>query len=277
MIKIGTSGFSFPDWVGAVYPSKIKKSDMLSYYGDELGFDTLEVNFTYYALPSETTMESFAKRTSAKFEFVVKGYKGMTHAPFDTRLEQRPAKEDVKKDFVRFMSALEPLQKRDKLGAVLLQFPVFFYPNRENLDYILQAKEWIGQTSTVIEFRNRAWAKRETFDFLKENNLAYCAVDEPRLSRLMPFVNETTSDISYLRFHGRNKNWFNVPTSERYNYLYSDSELKEFIPEIDKMDKSSIKSYIFFNNCHAGSAVRNAQMMKKLLGLPSNSVQGSLF
>ena len=92
-------------------------------------------------------------------------------------------------------------------------------------------------------------------------------VDEPKLPRLMPFMNKVTSDTAYLRLHGRNPDWFNAPLETRYNYLYSDKELEEFIPEIDKMDKSSKKTFIFFNNCHAGSAAKNAVKLKQLLGM----------
>ena len=93
----------------------------------------------------------------------------------------------------------------------------------------------------------------------------------------MPFVNEVTSDIGYLRFHGRNTNWFNAPTSERYNYLYSNEELKGFIPEIEKMEKNSERAYIYFNNCHAGKAVRNAQTLKDKLGLSVGRPKDNLF
>ena len=83
----------------------------------------------------------------------------------------------------------------------------------------------------------------------------------------MPFVNAVTSDIAYLRLHGRNMNWFKVSAGERYNYLYSDDELAKFIPEIEKISGNSKKAYIFFNNCHIGFAARNAQRMKELLGM----------
>ena len=90
-------------------------------------------------------------------------------------------------------------------------------------------------------------------------------MDEPKLPRLMPFINKVTSDIGYLRFHGRNTNWFNSSLEERYNYLYSKDELKEFLPEIKKIDMNAKKTFIFFNNCHAGFAVKNALDLLKLL------------
>jgi len=127
----------------------------------------------------------------------------------------------------------------------------------------------------AIEFRNRQWSVHETFEFLSKNKIANCVVDEPKLPRLMPFVNETTSDISYIRLHGRNKNWFNTTREERYDYLYNDDELSEFIPEIKKAEKGSKKTYVYFNNCHAGSAIKNALKLKKMLGFDTRA--GKLF
>jgi len=265
LVKIGTSGFSFPDWRGVVYPRNIEPKDALQYYERELGFDTVEINFTYYTLPGVKTIEGLVRKTTEKFDFVIKGFKGMTHDPFDNRLEKRPEMAEVKEAFKKFLYSMKPLIESKKLGGILLQFPVFFYPLSESRDYILQCKEWLGDLPLVIEFRNRAWARPETFAFLRDNGLAYCMVDEPKLPRLMPLVEEVTSSIGYLRLHGRNENWFNVPTSQRYNYSYSDSELREFIDPIKKIHQKAQKGYIFFNNCHAGAAARNALQMKSLL------------
>ena len=269
MIRIGISGFSFPDWLGTVYPKSLPKTEMLFYYENHLGFNTVEVNFTYYSLPGLGTILSFEKKTGKDFDFVIKAYRGTTHDPFDDRLgEAKPTIEKAKEDTEKFVSALKPLREKNKLGAVLLQFPVFFYPREESKEYILQCKEWMKDVPLIIEFRNRAWAKKETFDFLRQNNLGYCAVDEPKIARLMPFMNEVTSDIAYLRLHGRNPKWFNAPVEERYNYLYKKEELSSFIPEIKKMSQSAQKMYIFFNNCHAGSAARNALMLRDMFEIP---------
>ncbi|HNS31527.1 MAG TPA: DUF72 domain-containing protein [bacterium] len=266
MIKIGTSGFSFPDWKGIIYPARLPPREMLYYYAGELKFDAVEINSTYYSIPKPENMEAMVKKTPDKFEFAVKAYKGMTHDPFDDRLEEQPSQEDIENYFRLFREAVEPFRESNKLGAILLQFPVFFRPSSVSRQYLLKSKEMLGDLPVVIEFRNNAWAKRETFAFMKDNGLAYCAVDEPKLPRLMPFINEVTSGIGYMRFHGRNPNWFNAPVSERYNYLYTNAELEEFIHEANKMNEFAEKTYIFFNNCHGGSAARNATTFRKMLG-----------
>lgn len=266
IIKVGTSGFSFSDWRGTVYPENLKKEEELVYYNRNLGFDCLEVNVTYYTLISPKSAEAMEKKTDENFEFIVKCYKGITHDPFDYKLEKKPDEKTIDEHFKRFIDSVEPFFSKRKLGCILLQFPVFFYPGDKEKDYILNCKEKLKNFPLVIEFRNSKWAKNETFEFLKNNNLSYCVVDEPPLKNLMPFVNEVTGEIAYLRLHGRNKNWFNAKdSSSRYDYFYSDDELKSFLPEIKKMSGKAMKTYIFFNNCHSGSAAKNAAKMKDLL------------
>ena len=262
MIKVGTSGFSFPDWKGTVYPPHIREKDMLSFYEKELGFNALEVNFTYYSLPSQKSFEAMSQKTSEGFEFVVKAFKGMTHEIQD---RETGAMIDNQETFEKFKYSLLPLIEKSKLAAVLAQFPYGFFPNRQNLDYLQRFKGEMMDIPLVFEFRNQTWLKEETFQFLKRNDIGYCIVDEPKLPKLMPYLPKATSEIGYFRLHGRNPNWFNVPSSVRYDYLYSEEELKAFVPDIKDISPKTSKTLVFFNNCHAGSAAKNAAQMEKLL------------
>jgi uncharacterized protein YecE (DUF72 family) len=262
MIKIGTSGFSFPDWKGTVYPVGLRERDMLPFYEKDLGFHALEVNFTYYTLPSQKSFEAMSKKTSEQFEFVVKSFKGMTH---ELRNKETGAMIDNQETFKRFKYSLAPLIGDGKLACVLAQFPYGFFPNQGNFDYLKRFKEEMEDIPLVFEFRNQTWLKEGTFAFLEKKDIGFCIVDEPKIPKLMPYLPKTTSHIGYFRFHGRNPNWFNVPTSVRYDYLYSEGELKEFIPDIKDVSKKTAKTLIFFNNCHAGSAAKNAAQMTKLL------------
>ncbi len=264
-ILVGTSGFSFPDWKGTVYPSNLKEKDMLFYYAYRLGFDTVEINSTYYSIPSVKSVESMERKTPPHFEFTVKAPKFITHDPFDPRIENKPSLEEIDKALQRFKEAIKPLSFSNKLGAVLLQFPVFFQNTKKSKDYILFCLESLSFSAVVVEFRHISWVKKETFDFLREMGLGFCSVDEPPLPRLMPNVFEVTSKIAYMRLHGRNMNWFNAPLSERYDYLYSDEELFSFLDGVKKMSENSEKFYIFFNNCHMGKALKNAVRFKEIL------------
>jgi uncharacterized protein YecE (DUF72 family) len=262
MIKIGTSGFSFDDWKGPVYPSDIKKEDMLHYYERELGLNILEVNSTYYALPSQKSMESMSRKTSPEFKFAVKANKKMTH---EIREKESNRLIDNKEVFEKFKYSIEPLINEGNLLCVLAQFPYSFYANKDNLEYLRVFKERMGNIELVIEFRNKYWHKDSVMKFLSDNDMGYCIVDEPKLPNLMPFVPLATSDIGYFRLHGRNTNWFNAPTSVRYDYVYTEEELLEFIEPIKKIADNTPMTLVFFNNCHAGSAVKNALMLIKML------------
>jgi uncharacterized protein YecE (DUF72 family) len=262
MIKVGTSGFSFADWKGPVYPIGIRERDMLPFYEKELGFNVLEVNFTYYTLPSQKSLAAMSQKTSKGFEFVVKSFKGMTHEISDKETGERIDNQEI---FKKFKYSLIPLLEDEKLACVLAQFPYGFFPNRENFDYLGKFKEEMESIPLVVEFRNKTWLKEQTFQFLEEHEIGFCVVDEPKLSQLMPYQPRATSEIGYFRFHGRNTNWFNVPTKVRYDYLYSEGELKEFIPGIKDISQKTAKTLIFFNNCYSGSAAKNAAQMAKLL------------
>lgn len=262
MIKIGTSGFSFADWKGTVYPPGLPEKEMLSFYEKELGFHALEVNFTYYTLPSQKSFSAMSRKTSGDFEFVVKSFKGMTH---EIRNKETGKMIDNQETFKKFKYSLVPLTAEGKLASVLAQFPYGFFPSKENSGYLERFKEGMGDVPLVFEFRNQAWMKEGMFEFLEKIGAGYCIVDEPKLPKLMPYLPRATSEIGYFRLHGRNPNWFNVPASVRYDYLYSEGELKEFVPDIKDISKKTAKTFVFFNNCHAGSAAKNATQMARLL------------
>lgn len=253
-ILIGTSGFSFDDWVGEVYPAGTKKHEMLPYYVNNLGFRALEVNYTYYAMPSFKTMESFARRTPADFSFVVKAYKGITHE----------ISGDISGTCRLFKAGIEPLGRSMK--ALLFQFPYMFQPNDENTGYLRKLRDEFEGYESVIEFRNARWFDERYLDLLRGLSLGFCVVDEPKLKGLMPFMPSLTSSTGYFRFHGRNRAWFREPVDVRYDYLYSEKELKTFVEPVNNIARAAAgTTFVFFNNCHAGKAVKNALMMIELL------------
>lgn len=250
MIHIGTSGYSFKDWKGNFYPEKIKNDMMLNFYAEH--FNTVEINFTYYRMPTAATFERMDQRTPDGFKFVVKANKGMTH--------DRDKDLSVFKDF---KSAIEPLSDAGKFAGILAQFPWSFKNGQENREYLAWFKKQIGgELPLVIEFRNDSWIDEPIFDFLRSLELSYCCVDEPKLKGLVPPSVEVTGSLGYVRFHGRNaKKWWSGNASERYDYSYTQQELFEWKPKIEKIDQSTEETFVFFNNCHAGQAASNAQMM----------------
>lgn len=259
MILVGTAGYSYPDWRGHFYPDGMAPRDMLSFYARR--FPAVELDFTYYRLPTATTLAAMERKTPAGFKFTVKLHQSLTR--------QVPATAAELADNERaFLSALAPLTDSGKLGCLLAQFPFSFRATDANRDYLRGLSERLAQP-LVVEFRNREWATVETEALLRGINAGYCCVDEPDLPGLMPRTSVATGQLAYLRFHGRNaaKWWRHEQAWERYDYLYSESELAEWLPGIGDLDASADVTYVMFNNCHAGQAARNATVLQELLGL----------
>jgi uncharacterized protein YecE (DUF72 family) len=266
-IRVGTASFSDPKWKdGVIYPKGLKPLELLPYYERELKFNCVEIDASYYAIMGRKSVDSMLDRTGDDFIFTVKGYKGFCFDPFSPYEKSKPSPDKIKEDLTRFKSSLQPMQEAGKLGCALLQFPVFFFPADESYSHLLLCKKELDGLDLVVEFRNKGWAKDETYDFLRKNGLGFCIVDEPKIPRLMPYVNLTTSDIGYLRLHGRNKDWFKLSKEERVNYKYSDEELKQLLPDIKESAKKTRRFFIIFNNNFNGYAVKDAERLRHLLG-----------
>lgn len=260
MLHIGTSGFSYKDWVGTYYPQGTVTEAMLGIYAAEFG--TVELDYTYYAMPNSKSMAGFVQRTPAGFAFSVRTHKSITH---DKALPDEDAAHNAK----LFADALLPLSESGRLGAVLVQFPWSFRMNPVNKARIQRIVSCFPGMRVAVEFRNDSWANQEVLGFLGGLGAALCCVDEPRIPGLFPPIVAVTAGFSYLRFHGRNARdwWSKAPGKDRYDYEYSDSELDEWIPGIHKLEKSAKDTYIYMNNCHMGKAARNARTLKrKLMG-----------
>ena len=252
-IRIGTSGYSFQDWVGIFYPEGTVKSEMLTNYVKH--FDTVEINSSYYRIPHPRVFVNIEKKTPDDFEFIVKAYKGMTH-------DRKPTTEM----FEDFHSSIAPLDESGKLKGLLAQFPWSFKNSDANQTYLAALAEGLAPQKLFVEFRHASWIDESVFDFLAVHGIGYCSVDEPQMSGLVPPIAKATSDIAYVRLHGRNyKNWWGRGTGDRYDYNYSSKELSEWARKILDLARNAKATYVFFNNCHAGQAARNAELMKSIL------------
>ena len=152
-----------------------------------------------------------------------------------------------------------------KFRGYLAQFPYSFKYADQNLDYILRGRDFFPDGPLFVEFRHVSWANSEVREALNRAGIGLCTVDEPQLSGLYPSEAEATTDIGYVRFHGRNSdNWWGG-RGDRYDYLYSKEELLSWKKKIDNLKSKTDKLYLFFNNCHLGQAVRNAKMMMEIM------------
>lgn len=254
-VFVGTAGFSYKDWKGVFYSPETKPRDMLEVYSSV--FPVVEINSTYYAIPTPDRIRAMAERTPLDFQFTVKANREMTHeiskyaAVFDS-----------------FRKAIRPLQDHGKLGCVLAQFPWGFKNTRDNREYLELFSQRMSGVDTVVEFRNGEWEAEATYGLLSELGLGYCCVDEPKLKGLVSPRVEVTGSLGYVRFHGRNREtWWdrNRESWERYDYLYGERELEEWVPKVEDLDEKSDRVYVIFNNHYKGQAPTNARMFEKML------------
>ena len=257
MIIVGTSGYSFQDWKRHFYPEDIKNHEMLDFYARH--FNAVEINSTYYRMPETLMFDRMLEKTPENFEFVVKANKAMTH--------ERKSNATV---FDQFNEGIRPLINAKRFSGLLAQFPWSFKNTQSNRAYLAQFKDKMGDNPLIVEFRHNSWIIEPVFDLLRRLDISYCAVDEPRLNGLVPPVAIATNNLGYVRFHGRNaESWWDGDASKRYDYLYTQQELFDWLPKIETIEKSTDKTFVFFNNCHNGQAATNAQMMLSFMNNPS--------
>jgi uncharacterized protein YecE (DUF72 family) len=169
----------------------------------------------------------------------------------------------------RFERALLPLDSAGKLGVVLFQFPPWFYPGNDQREYILSCKERLPQYTIAVEFRHNSWVneknKERTPAFLRYNDVPFVCVDEPQgFKSSVPPIVEATSAIGLVRFHGRNMEMWEkkgASVAERFNYLYTEDELREWVPRIKELASKMRQLHVLFNNCHQDKAVTNARQV----------------
>ena len=270
-LRIGTSGYSFKDWLGTVYPRGAKPGDFLRHYARL--FNAVEINATYYRIPPPAVFEGMLRKVPETFVFVVKVPGMMTH-------ERNRYSESVRP----FAEAIRPLLEAGQLGGLLAQFPGSFRPSPEADDHLRRlADTFVGKDSVPlnIEFRHTDWMNDDAMHCLRELGLGFVNVDLPKLRGLPAPSEILTNDTAYVRLHGRNaRMWWNHPTpSHRYDYLYSHEELDPWIDSIGRMKDQGERAYVFTNNCRLGQSVVTAlQMMTQFdQRSPSDASPDELF
>lgn len=247
-MRIGTSGFSYEDWRESVYPRSLPKSQWFDYYTTL--FDCLEINYTYYQMPSRKTLHSLCQRAPEGFFFAVKAHQDMTH-------------KKCLSDAAHFLKAVSIIKEMGFDLIILMQFPHSFRRTSENRLYLDQLLSTITMPSAV-EFRHDSWDQPQVVESFKERDIQWVSVDQPSIRGLMPAKLVDTSGV-YLRMHGRNAaKWYHHDHAyERYDYQYSEDELKEWVEKIRLVETG--RRLVFFNNHFRGKAVINATMMKKMI------------
>jgi Uncharacterized conserved protein len=236
-VQIGTSGWHYKHWIGPYYPLSLPPRSMLDYYGRD--FDTVEINNSFYRLPSTTTFEAWKETTPGGFCFAVKGSRYLTHNK--KLLDPKPALD-------RLLTATGGLGA--KLGPILFQLPPNWHCNLDRLQQFLHALP--ARVRYSIECRDQSWHNPDVYRLLQEHNVAFCLYE---LGGVRSPV-EVTADFVYVRLHG---------PGNKYEGDYSAGTLKSWADQIDRWKQSDIDVYVYFDNDQAGYAVKNAKELKRIL------------
>ncbi len=295
-MRVGTASWTDPTMTapGVFYPGDARDArSRLEFYASR--HSMVEVDATYYALPSRRVVERWAERTPDGFCFDIKAHALMTgHATAIARLPQdlRSAlpkriadhvevrTSELPGDFVdevwrRFIDALEPLRACGKLGALLLQMPRTFTPSAETERTLDALRARAGDLMCAVEFRHASWVtegerRARTLALLRAHDLAYVMVDAPPgFATSMPPIAAVTSErLAVVRLHGRRRETWNRPVSvvsERYRYLYDAGELGSWVPTIIDLAQRTQGVHVVMNNCHANYGTSNADEISALL------------
>ena len=234
---IGTSGWHYDDWHGRFYPEKLPKAKWLEFYSQQ--FSTVELNNSFYRLPSEEAFNKWHDSSPAGFTFAVKVSRFITHIK---RLK------DCDEALENFMSRATGL--KEKLGPLLYQLPPGLHRNDDKLESFL--KKLPRGLKHVIEFRHPSWLEEGVFEILRRYNAGLCVFDMPKMS--CPLL--ATADFAYIRFHGG---------ESLYSSCYTDEKLSQWAKRIGDLAKNLESVYIYFNNDIEGYAVENAITIREYL------------
>jgi uncharacterized protein YecE (DUF72 family) len=293
-VRIGTASWTDPTMTapGVFYPQDATTAeDRLRFYADQ--FPIVEVDATYYALPTRRMGEAWLERTPPEFTFDIKAHALMTGQPSEVKRLPKEIREalpvelaDKKRIYGKdlpaelydaiweqFLDGLKPLHSAGKLGAIFLQYPRWFFPSNESRDAIVEARERLGDIGLAVEFRNGSWFNEKnaerTIRFMEKYRIPLVMVDEPQTGSAVPPITAVTSpDLAVIRFHGRRvETWEakGIPVVERFRYLYDDDELGEWVPRVREAAAVTKSLHVLMNNCYANYGTTNARELAELL------------
>ncbi len=291
-IRVGISSWTEPTLIKSAtfYSTDVRTpEERLRFYAQR--FPLVEVDSTFYTLPSEATARLWVERTPPGFLFNAKAYALLTQHPtpparLPKDLRERLASQstgnvylkdlpavDRERVWDRFRQGLQPLHDARKLGAVVFQFPKWFLPSPQAYRFLEDLREWLPDFGIAVEFRQAAWMREErrerVLEFLRGHGFSFVAVDEPQgFPSSLPPIAASTAPLAMVRFHGRNRETWEkkgISTSEKFRYLYDRQELEEWVPKVRAMAAAADEVHVVMNNCYGDYAVRNARDLSDLL------------
>ncbi|WP_038040380.1 DUF72 domain-containing protein [Thermorudis peleae] len=268
-LRIGTSAWH--DHQG-FYPPTLSSTERLRFYAQY--FPVVEVNSTYYHLPSVHTVEGWVERTPPGFLFHVKPPRLLTHTPEHPGAPSPAFDPNVAR---AFREIVKPLQEARKLGALTFQFPPSFRNTPQHCEYLKRLREFFPDHLIAIEFRRRDWLDERhaerTLALLQALGYSFTMVDEPQvgIGSVPPVYAVTNPQLALIRFHGRNaEKWYHVGTSstERFDWNYQPAELEEWRPRINRALADAHAVHVLFNTNAGNQGPRNAFLLMDVLGVP---------
>lgn len=259
-LRIGPAGWSYKDWQSIVYPTPRRRGFHEATYLAEY-FSTIEINTSFYQPLKPEHCRQWIERVSAnsQFLFTAKLWQRFTHQTDATAEEERDTR-----------AGFDVLRDAGKLGAVLLQFPFSFHQTPDNLAYLKRLAGRFQDYPLVVEVRHASWNDPAFFQLLHEIGVGFCNIDQPVIGRSLKASEIATAPVGYIRLHGRRYDtWFSddpeLPPHERYNYLYSQTELAPWSERIRAVQKSSHTTFVITNNHFEGKGVVNALQLINML------------
>jgi uncharacterized protein YecE (DUF72 family) len=284
-LKVGTASWTDKTLLASGwYPQTADTPEKrLAHYARQ--FPLVEVDATYYSPPAEQTARLWVDRTPAGFTFNVKAFSLLTGHPTKVSAIYKDLRPETDKKNVypgdlppqsmediwtRFLSALDPLVDAGKLGVLLFQFPPWFTIRRSNKQYLLEVAKRCSPLPVAMEFRHASWFegdnREETLDLLRKHDLPFVCVDMPQGHKSsIPPVLEATADRAVVRFHGHSDKWTSKDIYEKFGYLYSDRELRDWAPKLRALADETGETHVLMNNCYSDYAQRNAGRLLDLL------------
>jgi uncharacterized protein YecE (DUF72 family) len=294
-IRIGTASWTDPTMTapGVFYPRGADSAEeRLTFYAET--FPIVEIDATYYALPSARVAEAWVARTPPDFVFDAKAHALMTGQPTETKRLPKDIRAALPEELAAksrlyardlpaelrdgvwemYLAGLQPLVASGQLGSVLLQYPRWFFPTSESRDLILEARQRLGEVRSAVEFRSETWFNQKnrerTLLFLSDNAIPFVMVDGPQglRSSVPPLVAVTSPELAIVRFHGRRaETWeaTGIPVVERFRYLYSADELAEWLPRIREAAQEAHEMHVLMNNCYANYGSTNARELASMI------------
>ncbi|HEV2488593.1 MAG TPA: DUF72 domain-containing protein [Candidatus Acidoferrales bacterium] len=269
-VRVGPAGWSYPDWEGIVYPAHKPKPFHEAEYLSRF-FDTIEINTSFYQPLRAPLANQWLEQVAAnpKFLFTAKLWQKFTHETNATVEDEAAVR-----------AGFDALREGGRLGAILLQFPFSFHNTAENLAYLKQLLKKFQDYPLVVEVRHASWsgeagsgksgAGKALDELLRERRVGFCNIDQPIIGKSLAPSERATSDVGYVRLHGRRYDtWFTddpkVPVYERYNYLYSEAELQPWAGRVKKVASHAETTFVVTNNHYQGKSIVNALELLRLL------------